>query len=74
MCSDEEHAARLAERRERKRAKRAIVDPVLSDDEETVPRTKGKKEKKTKIPAGLALLHGFQPNNVAKHRLTVCLE
>jgi hypothetical protein len=30
-----------------------------------------KKEKKTKVPAGFALLHGFTATNVGKNRLTV---
>jgi hypothetical protein len=66
----------LTERRERKRAKRAIVHPKeLEDDENencsSVPEKKTKKAKQSKIPAGLALMHGFTATNVGKNRLTV---
>jgi hypothetical protein len=66
----------LTERRERKRAKRAIVDPKELEDDENensspLPEKKTKKAKKSKIPAGLALMHGFTATNVGKNRLTV---
>lgn len=32
------------------------------------------KESKSRLPAGLALMHGFSAKNVSKHRLTVHLE
>lgn len=35
------------------------------------PKKKGGKNKKQKIPAGLALMHGFSATNVGKSRLTV---
>ncbi|KAI0352704.1 hypothetical protein OH77DRAFT_1591835 [Trametes cingulata] len=83
---DEEHFGRLAERRERRRAKKAIVDPKPkpaaseSDEEETLANRrhdtkhaskKGKKNKGPKMPAGLALMHGFSATNVGKNRLTL---
>jgi len=66
----------LTERRERKRAKREIMNP------REVKTGKGEKEnkndahgsndkKKQKIPAGLALMHGFASVSVGKSRLTV---
>ena len=68
----------LAERRERKRIKKAIVQPNECDgtDEEnhTMSNRKGKKGKtktKPKVPAALALMHGFAATNVGKNRLTV---
>ncbi|KAK7061657.1 hypothetical protein R3P38DRAFT_2830780 [Favolaschia claudopus] len=78
--TDEDHAARLAERRERKRIKRAIVQPkppneldVVSSDDNDKPkkRAKAPKEKKLKVPAGFALMHGFAATNVGKNRLTM---
>lgn len=72
----------LAERRERRRAKKAIVDPKpdslassASDNESDSKRkrkeTKAKKTKRLNIPAGLALMHGFSATNIGKNRLTV---
>ncbi|KAH9844071.1 uncharacterized protein C8Q71DRAFT_865883 [Rhodofomes roseus] len=80
-ASDPEHSTRLAERRERRRTKRAIVAPkglvaALSDGESdsTSGRrevTKGKRKKKsTSLAAGLALMHGFTAKNIGKNRLT----
>ncbi|KIK98748.1 hypothetical protein PAXRUDRAFT_823528 [Paxillus rubicundulus Ve08.2h10] len=73
-----EHAARLADRRERKRKKRAIVNPPVDRDGETTSaklskakKPKGKKEQKASTPAALALLHGFSATNVTKDRLTL---
>lgn len=77
----------LAERRERRRAKKAIVAPKPkspeSDSEEESDtqrrRRTGKSSKKTKkskglnMPAGLALMHGFAATNIGKNRLTVSL-
>lgn len=73
--TDEEHLARLADRRERKREKREIMNP-----RDAKPSRKERKDnatggptnkKKQKIPAGLALMHGFSSANVGKTRLTV---
>lgn len=79
----------LTERRERKRARREIMKPTApqppsetgvdeGDDERiTLKKSKGKKTKAKapKMPAGLALMHGFSATNVGKHRLTVrCTE
>jgi hypothetical protein len=69
----------LTERRERKRAKRAIVEPkksVVSEDDDGSPlpkekTSKTKKGKASKVPAGFALMHGFTATNVGKNRLTV---
>ncbi|KAG1892549.1 hypothetical protein F4604DRAFT_36200 [Suillus subluteus] len=77
--SDEEHEARLSERRERKRVKRDIVkpdtnialhiSPPASEREDgKVARKRGKKHSGA---AGLALLHGFSATNVGKNRLTL---
>ncbi|KAJ6515968.1 hypothetical protein C8R45DRAFT_958227 [Mycena sanguinolenta] len=77
--SDEDQVARLAERREKKRVKRAIVQAKEPSEPDTVSSNdnnkkgaKGKaKAKKPKIPAGLALMHGFIATNVGKNRLTL---
>lgn len=72
----------LADRKERKRLKRAIVRSpgVLSpfadnqkEDEplQNPPAAKAKKKKPAPVPAGLALMHGFSSTNVGKNRLTV---
>ncbi|KAH9077474.1 hypothetical protein EDB83DRAFT_2350247 [Lactarius deliciosus] len=75
--TDEEHVARLADRRERRREKQEIMNPREK------PRTTTRKErkdnatsgptnkKKQKISAGFALMHGFSSANVGKSRLTV---
>ncbi|KAI0829425.1 hypothetical protein BC628DRAFT_1360473 [Trametes gibbosa] len=83
---DEEYRGRLAERRERRRAKKAIVDPKPnppeSGSEEDVDdghrarstkktSKKGKKGKGLNMPAGLALMHGFSATNIGKNRLTL---
>ena len=70
-----------AERRERKRIKKAIVQPKeITESDGTgegnhlISNRKGKKEKtrkKPKIPTALALMHGFAATNVGKNRLTV---
>ncbi|KAI9063350.1 hypothetical protein FKP32DRAFT_1758110 [Trametes sanguinea] len=80
--ADDEHRARLAARKERRRAKRAIVEPVSqpldstsgedSDGAHNPKRaSKGKKPKGLNVPAGLALLHGFSAVNLGKNRLTI---
>ncbi|KAH9894248.1 hypothetical protein C8Q73DRAFT_695021 [Cubamyces lactineus] len=84
--TDEDHRARLAERRERRRAKKAIVDPEIKpvesdsggDDDEDREQAKARrgskkaaKGKGLKMPAGLALMHGFSATNIGKNRLTV---
>lgn len=68
----------LTERRERKRARQEIMN-----SREDRAGTRGEKEnkkdtknepnekKKHRIPAGLALMHGFSSTNVGKSRLTV---
>ncbi|KAJ7507725.1 hypothetical protein B0H11DRAFT_1968345, partial [Mycena galericulata] len=73
---DEDQAARLLERRERKRAKRAIVqakgpsepDAASSNGDKKKMKAKGKKPK---VPSGFALMHGFSATNVGKNRLTL---
>ncbi|KAJ7781317.1 hypothetical protein B0H16DRAFT_1497933 [Mycena metata] len=76
---DEDQVARLLERRERKRVKRAIVQPKEPSEPDTASsngnfkskkRTKAK-GKKPKVPAGFALMHGFTATNVGKNRLTL---
>ncbi|KIJ70166.1 hypothetical protein HYDPIDRAFT_35592 [Hydnomerulius pinastri MD-312] len=76
--TDDEHEARLADRRERKRKKRAIVNPPQRDEAEEssaepskTAKSKGKKAKKIPTPAALALLHGFSATNIKKDRLTL---
>lgn len=75
----------LEERRERRRAKKAIVAPkplpAESDSGEDTDRERrgrsGKASKKSKkgkglnMLAGLALMHGFSATNIGKNRLTV---
>ncbi|KAG5637832.1 hypothetical protein H0H81_003037 [Sphagnurus paluster] len=72
-----EHAKRLKDRRERKRAKRAIMKPAAEDmASELLLEKKGSKKRNTKgdsnsrVPAGLALMHGFSATNVGPGRLT----
>ncbi|KAG6855121.1 hypothetical protein C0991_006050 [Blastosporella zonata] len=68
---EKEHENRLKERRDRKRAKRAIMKPISnngSQDESTIQKDqkkeKTKKDCKIKRSAGLALMHGFTATNV----------
>ncbi|KAJ3764150.1 hypothetical protein EV360DRAFT_77720 [Lentinula raphanica] len=76
---DDEIKQRLAERRDRKRAKREIVraeviEDIADKDNEQPEDTRGKsgKRKRTSQDApGLALMHGFKTTNVGKNRLTV---
>lgn len=73
---ESEREALLAERRERRRAKKAIVDPKRDDlseegDQEERGRKKRKEEKKTKLAAGLALMHGFSADNLGSGRITM---
>ena len=70
--------AGLAERRERKRANRAITRPPRTTvhEEEGSPATQDKAKQKSKgkkqtLLGGLALLHGFTATNIGKNRLTV---
>ncbi|KAH9007117.1 hypothetical protein EDB86DRAFT_55783 [Lactarius hatsudake] len=75
--TDEEHVARLADRRERRREKQEIMNPreklrtttrkERKDNATSSPTNK----KKQKISAGFALMHGFSSANVGKSRLTV---
>ncbi|KAH9062051.1 hypothetical protein EDB87DRAFT_1576117 [Lactarius vividus] len=74
--TDEEHVARLADRRERKREKRKIMNPrekprTTTRKERKDNVTSGPTNKKQKISAGFALMHGFSSANVGKSRLTV---
>ncbi|KAJ7667948.1 hypothetical protein DFH06DRAFT_1294817 [Mycena polygramma] len=77
--SDEDHAARLTERRERKRIKRAIVQPKEVTEPDTASSNGNAKHKKgvkgkgkkPKVPSGFALMHGFSATNVGKNRLTL---
>ena len=65
------------ERRERKRAKQAIINPSRSSDisNETVSDAKATRNKnnhsRANMPAGFALMHGFTATNVGASRLTV---
>ncbi|KAF9498425.1 hypothetical protein BDN71DRAFT_1443248 [Pleurotus eryngii] len=79
--SDDEHEARLAGRRERKRAKRAIVKspdhPLDEAHGEEEPRNKSKrskaksKSKNEKAIPGFALMYGLNATNVGSNRLTM---
>ncbi|KAJ7179921.1 hypothetical protein C8R43DRAFT_971187 [Mycena crocata] len=78
LDSDEDQAARLTERRERKRIKRAIVKPREASEPDTASSNGNKrknrpksKSKKPKVPSGFALMHGFNATNVGKNRLTL---
>jgi len=55
------------ERRDRKRAKRAMVDPGAENGN----NARIAKNTKAKVPAGFALMHGFMATNVGASRLTV---
>ncbi|KAJ8502441.1 hypothetical protein ONZ45_g11757 [Pleurotus djamor] len=79
---DEEHAARLLERKERKRVKRAIMQPdsipvedSRGDKSNKKPAKKaGKKEKKSqkeKLPPGFSLMYGLNAANIGANRITV---
>ncbi|KAF5388297.1 hypothetical protein D9615_000346 [Tricholomella constricta] len=76
---ESERAKRLKARRERKRAKRAIIKPTTATDTEsevfserkTTNKGKAKKKTKTRMPASLSLMHGFSATNVGSGRLTM---
>jgi hypothetical protein len=57
--------------------KRAIVQPKEPSEPDTASsdgnnkKKRGAKAKKPKVPAGLALMHGFTATNVGKNRITV---
>ncbi|KAI0939435.1 hypothetical protein AcV5_000857 [Taiwanofungus camphoratus] len=78
--TDDERIARLAERRERRRVKRAIVEPRTNvdpndyEDENQVCaqhiKGQGKTKRRVSLSAGLALMHGFSAKNIGKNRLT----
>ena len=63
----------LRERRERKRAKRAVIEPgpEASDKENDKNESCQTRTRNKKLPAGFALMHGFSATNVGKERLTV---
>jgi len=73
----------LAERRERKRAKRMVVKAAATVEpsvcSETVKNGRSKNQKKekesgrttAKVPPAFALMHGFSATNVGNKRLTV---
>lgn len=65
--------AGLEERREKKRIKRDIMQPERPKGQEDIdsPSKPNSKKAKQKLPAGLALMHGFTATNVGKNRLTV---
>ncbi|KAH0587484.1 hypothetical protein H2248_006266 [Termitomyces sp. 'cryptogamus'] len=76
--SEKEQEQRLKERRDRKRAKRVVMQAASNDgspDEPSAEELKEKEKKKmTKKIAedkGLALMHGFTATNVGTGRLTV---
>ncbi|PFH51448.1 hypothetical protein AMATHDRAFT_59234 [Amanita thiersii Skay4041] len=64
----------MKDRRDRKRAKRAIIAPSVprdSGDDGASDKHPKKGGRKKLIPAGFALMHGFSSTNVGKNRLTV---
>jgi hypothetical protein len=68
----------LTERRERKRARREIMNSEVKtgarsekENNKKDARNGSNEKKKQKIPAGLALMHGFSSTSVGKCRLTV---
>jgi len=72
------HVTGLTERREGKRARQDIMNPRevrvgTRGEEENKKSAKNEfnEKKKHRIPAGLALMHGFSSTNVGKSRLTV---
>ncbi|KAL5508154.1 hypothetical protein ACEPAH_5772 [Sanghuangporus vaninii] len=78
--SDDEREERLAQRRDRRRHKKEITAPKArggekesgyDEEKSTIPSPHKSKNKKSKLPAGLALLHGFSAENISKHRLTM---
>ncbi|KAH9999449.1 hypothetical protein BJV77DRAFT_959334 [Russula vinacea] len=73
--TDEEHLARLTERRERKRARREIMnareDTRGGKENKKDARDEPNDKRKQRIPAGLALMHGFSSASVGKSRLTI---
>ena len=64
----------LAERRQRKNAKKSIMKPQVKHGNDKTPERGPKKKNESKAQAGFALMHGFSATNVGKNRLTVCLE
>ncbi|EJD01338.1 uncharacterized protein FOMMEDRAFT_158471 [Fomitiporia mediterranea MF3/22] len=82
--SDDEREERLAQRRERRRRKKEITAPKEKrqtedsdqDGNAEDPNAFNKKKPtskntKSKLPAGLALMHGFSAKNIGSRRLTV---
>ncbi|KAF9534841.1 hypothetical protein CPB83DRAFT_217377 [Crepidotus variabilis] len=79
-----EHAQRLEDRRDRKRAKKTIMQPPQANDDEKensdCDKTKGEKQNRrrkdegrrgqSKGHASLAFMHGFPSTNIGKHRIT----
>ncbi|KAH8118440.1 hypothetical protein DFH11DRAFT_672688 [Phellopilus nigrolimitatus] len=86
--SDEEKEERLVQRRARRQRKKSIMSPkenskesvaASEEDNEDVPISNNERKSNTskggkrKLPAGLALMHGFSAKNIGKHRLTAGL-
>ncbi|KAF9006453.1 hypothetical protein BDQ17DRAFT_284417 [Cyathus striatus] len=72
---DEDTEKRLASRRQRKRAKREIVECKVSKEGVTGTLAESKAATKCKkapdIPLGLTLMYGFTTNNIGSGRLTM---
>ncbi|KAF9569031.1 hypothetical protein CPC08DRAFT_813199 [Agrocybe pediades] len=73
---DDEATQRNNQRRQRKRAKRNILQPpepttCPDSDLKTKSTSKRKNQDKQKVPAGFALMHGFSATNLGKKRLTL---
>ncbi|KAL5530325.1 hypothetical protein ACEPAF_6582 [Sanghuangporus sanghuang] len=79
--SDDEREERLAQRRDQRRHKKEITVPKARGREKAsgydegqksiIPSPHKSKNKKSKLPAGLAFLHGFSAENITRHRLTM---
>ncbi|RXW25218.1 hypothetical protein EST38_g553 [Candolleomyces aberdarensis] len=75
---ERDRQTRMDQRKQRRKEKRDIVNPKkrkpASTDDDSDGSTQKKragKSKRQKVPAGLALMHGFSATNVGKSRLTV---
>ena len=67
----------LADRRKRRRANKTAVNPKQQDSESDSEQAamdhikSRKKDRKTSLASGLALMHGFSAENLGRGRLTV---
>ncbi|KJA29986.1 hypothetical protein HYPSUDRAFT_250083 [Hypholoma sublateritium FD-334 SS-4] len=68
---DDEQKNRLAERRQRKKAKKSIMKPEIKTGNDKAQERGSKKTRESGAQAGFALMHGFSATNVGKNRLTL---